>query len=108
MVHSFVCNNLKIQNLMVMYFLRIYMLAEITYRQIVKEETEHVMFLKLELAHFSACFRLYQTNMLVMKTTFTESFQLKRAQQRVKMCIIFFYFKLIIAKLGYVAFLLMF
>jgi hypothetical protein len=49
MVHSLVCNNLKIQNVPVMYFLRIYVLVEITFRQIVKEETEHVMFLKLEL-----------------------------------------------------------
>ncbi len=49
------------------------------------------------LGSFSACFRPHQTKMLVleekMKTTFTDSFQLKRAYQRAKMCIHFYLFK---------------
>ncbi len=127
MVHSFVCNNLKIQNVPVMYFNRIYVLTEFTFRQIVQEETEHVMFLKLELfvitylcgrnqcpnfytgriqlenntlvsenagfhkeinadhshgwfwAHFQLVLDQYARFRGEMKTTFTESFQLKRA-----------------------------
>ncbi len=51
---------------------------------------------KLVFGSVSACFRPHQTNTLVleekMKTTFRDSFQLKRAQQRGKMCIHFFYF----------------
>jgi hypothetical protein len=46
------------------------------------------------LGPFSACFKPHQTNMLVleekMKTTFTDSFQIKRAQKIIKMGIHFF------------------